>query len=167
MNSVYVRVVSISRKYPITRGIAAYAVIWPTSSLAQQVITGHELDYPRVMRFAVFGACFVAPTLHMWLKVANAMWPTMSIKSAISKVRSTRLWPILAAKYVKDEIILFILVNTLPSSLDIVANVPYFTPFLPLSRVTYYFCQFFQTLTRNYGLAVRNAKQQSSIRQIN
>ncbi|XP_068086134.1 mpv17-like protein [Anabrus simplex] len=85
MNSVYVKVIAFTKKYPVTRGMAAYATIWPISSLTQQAIAGKDLDYYQALRFSLFGACFVAPTLHTWLRVATAMWPDMTVKAAITK----------------------------------------------------------------------------------
>ncbi|KAK7868563.1 hypothetical protein R5R35_009460 [Gryllus longicercus] len=86
MSTVYSKVVLFTRKYPLIRGMASYAVIWPTSNLTQQVILGKEhLDYAQALRFCLFGTLFVAPTLHTWLKIANAMWPDMTIKNAMKK----------------------------------------------------------------------------------
>nr|CAD7604779.1 unnamed protein product [Timema genevievae] len=77
---------AFSKKYPLTRGMAVYAVIWPVSCLCQQVIAGNkQLDYAQAGRFCLFGCFFVAPTLHTWLTLARSMWPAMNIRTAIIK----------------------------------------------------------------------------------
>ncbi|XP_049808051.1 mpv17-like protein [Schistocerca nitens] len=86
MNSFVGKLSTISRKYPLLRGMASYAVIWPASSLCQQTISGKEhYDYMQVLRYGLFGTLFVAPTLHTWMKLAAEMWPSMTVKSAIAK----------------------------------------------------------------------------------
>nr|CAD7394256.1 unnamed protein product [Timema cristinae] len=83
---LFIRAQAFSKKYPLTRGMAVYAVIWPVSCLCQQVIAGNkQLDYMQAGRFCLFGCFFVAPTLHTWLTLARSMWPAMNIKTAIIK----------------------------------------------------------------------------------
>ena len=45
------------------------AVIWPTSSVVQQLINKDKLDLKKSLRFFVFGTFFVAPSLYAWVKV--------------------------------------------------------------------------------------------------
>lgn len=83
---VWAKVSHFSTKYPVVRGMASYAVIWPIGSLLQQHIEGREeYDYWRVARFCLYGSCYVAPTLNLWMKLAVTMWPKQSIPSAFSK----------------------------------------------------------------------------------
>lgn len=85
--SVLQKVKNFTTKYPVTRGMASYAVIWPVGSIIQQTITGvEEYDYARAARFCVFGSCYVAPTLHLWLKIAVRMFPQKTLLSAAAKV---------------------------------------------------------------------------------
>ncbi|CAG2059303.1 unnamed protein product [Timema podura] len=86
MSFFIIRAQAFSKKYPLTRGMAVYAVIWPVSCLCQQVIAGNkQLDYAQAGRFCLFGCFFVAPTLHTWLTLARSMWPAMNIRTAIIK----------------------------------------------------------------------------------
>jgi protein Mpv17 len=75
------------KKYPLLRGVATYAIIWPVSNLCQQTIAGKEkFDFVQALRYSIFGAFYVAPTLHGWLKLSGAMWPQMNMKTALTKV---------------------------------------------------------------------------------
>nr|CAD7604780.1 unnamed protein product [Timema genevievae] len=85
MNSIW-KLTSFSKKYPITRGMAAYAVIWPVSSLCQQAIVGKDkLDWAQASRYGFYGCFVVAPMIHGWIGLANAMWPSTSLKIAVVK----------------------------------------------------------------------------------
>ncbi|PNF35198.1 hypothetical protein B7P43_G07645 [Cryptotermes secundus] len=64
----------------------AYSLTWPISNLCQQAIRGNkEWDFAEALRFCLYGSCFVAPTLHGWLRLAANMWPELNFKSAIAK----------------------------------------------------------------------------------
>ncbi|XP_014598369.1 PREDICTED: mpv17-like protein isoform X2 [Polistes canadensis] len=65
MRIILVKFREVSQKYPIVRGMASYAIIWPSASLFQQKIT--------------------APTLYCWLRCASHFWPKSDFKSAITK----------------------------------------------------------------------------------
>lgn len=67
------------------KGMAVYSVIWPTSSVIQQLINKEDLDWKKSLRFFMFGTFFVAPTLYGWVKLSTAMWPTVSFKTAVQK----------------------------------------------------------------------------------
>lgn len=87
MTTVFARIVKFSITYPVTRGMASYAVIWPTGCLIQQVAFGDdEFDFVRAARFGLFGAFYVAPTLNAWLTVARYLYPKNDLRSAIIKV---------------------------------------------------------------------------------
>ncbi|XP_022185876.1 mpv17-like protein isoform X1 [Nilaparvata lugens] len=86
MRLVLQKVKDVSSKYPVIRGMVSYAVIWPIGSLVQQTIAGvDQYDYARAARFCLFGSCYVAPTLHTWLKVAVQMFPKKTLASAFTK----------------------------------------------------------------------------------
>lgn len=92
MKTNWVKVVAFSKKYPLSRGMLSYALIWPVSSLCQQTIAGKkEYDFKQALRFSLFGAFFVAPTLHTWIRVATNMFPGTTLKSAVTKVYSHTL----------------------------------------------------------------------------
>lgn len=88
---MFSKFVIISQKYPIVRGMISYACIWPMGSIIQQKIAGQDqIDYKRCIRFALFGSCFVAPTLYSWIRISSKIWPTQNFKTAVKKVsRST------------------------------------------------------------------------------
>lgn len=67
------------------KGMAVYAVIWPTSSAIQQVINKDEFSPRKCLNFFLFGSLFVAPTLYGWVKLTTAMWPHMNLKSGLTK----------------------------------------------------------------------------------
>lgn len=79
------RVSTFFRQHPMVKGMAVYSVIWPTSSVVQQLITKEDLDWRKSLRFFLFGTFFVAPTLYGWIKLTSAMWPQMSVKTGIAK----------------------------------------------------------------------------------
>lgn len=87
MTTVFARIVKFSIAYPVTRGMASYAVIWPSGCLLQQMAFGDEkFDFMRAARFGLFGAFYVAPTLNAWLTVARYLYPKNDLRSAIIKV---------------------------------------------------------------------------------
>uniref|UniRef100_A0A034VMM7 PXMP2/4 family protein 4 n=1 Tax=Bactrocera dorsalis TaxID=27457 RepID=A0A034VMM7_BACDO len=76
------------QRYPVTRGMVSYSLIWPTSSLIQQTFEGRrwpDYDWWRALRFSLYGGFFVAPTLYSWIKVSSAMWPRTSLRTAVFK----------------------------------------------------------------------------------
>ncbi|KAK9512907.1 hypothetical protein O3M35_001218 [Rhynocoris fuscipes] len=80
------KIVIFSEKYPLSRGMASYAIIWPIGSLVQQHIEGREqYDFMRVARFMLYGSCYVAPTLNLWLRIARHIWPQNNLSSAMAK----------------------------------------------------------------------------------
>lgn len=85
--SILTKVIEFSVKYPVTRGMASYAVIWPLGSVIQQTMAGvEEYDYAKIARFCLYGSCYVAPTLHTWLRIARHLWPKNDLPSALKKV---------------------------------------------------------------------------------
>lgn len=80
--------VVLSNKHPILRGMIAYAVMWPTSSLIQQTIAGKRLDsydWKQAGRFMVFGTFYVAPILYGWVKFTSRIWPKITLSVSIRK----------------------------------------------------------------------------------
>lgn len=89
MTTIFARIVKFSITYPVTRGMASYAVIWPTGCLIQQMAFGDDkFDFTRAARFGLFGAFYVAPTLNIWLTIARYLYPKNDLRSAIIKVSS-------------------------------------------------------------------------------
>lgn len=73
------------RAHPLLKGMAVYSVIWPTSSIVQQMIAKDKLDWKKTLRFFLFGTFFVAPTLYGWVRLSSHMWPEMTLKNGIVK----------------------------------------------------------------------------------
>lgn len=73
------------RAHPMLKGMAVYAVIWPTSSTIQQVINKEKFDWRKSFRFFLFGTFFVAPTLYGWVRLTTHMWPQMNLKTGLTK----------------------------------------------------------------------------------
>ena len=81
------RLTDFTKEYPLARGMITYSFIWPISNLCQQTIRGNkEWDFAEALRFCLYGSCFVAPTLHGWLRLAVSMWPQQNFRSTLAKV---------------------------------------------------------------------------------
>ncbi|XP_061387249.1 uncharacterized protein LOC133322250 [Musca vetustissima] len=88
MSTFLLKFKAILTKYPVTRGMVSYSLIWPTSSLIQQTFENKEFghfDWWRCLRFSLYGGLFVAPTLYGWIKISSAMWPKTSLRTAVMK----------------------------------------------------------------------------------
>jgi hypothetical protein len=80
------KLIDFTKEYPLTRGMIIYSFIWPISNLCQQTIRGNkEWDFAEALRFCLYGSCFVAQTLHGWLRLAVSMWPQQNFRSTIAK----------------------------------------------------------------------------------
>lgn len=79
---------TILTKYPITRGMLSYSIIWPSGCLLQQLWFNDEdhINWNKCFRFLIYGGFFVAPTLYTWVRLSSAMFPNPGIKSALAKV---------------------------------------------------------------------------------
>uniref|UniRef100_A0A182W7Z3 Mpv17-like protein n=1 Tax=Anopheles minimus TaxID=112268 RepID=A0A182W7Z3_9DIPT len=74
--------------HPLARGIATYSVLWPTANLVQQSLEGRRygsFDYGQCVRYGMYGALYVAPTIYGWVKISTIMWPNMNLKTAVFK----------------------------------------------------------------------------------
>uniref|UniRef100_A0A1B6DES8 Uncharacterized protein n=1 Tax=Clastoptera arizonana TaxID=38151 RepID=A0A1B6DES8_9HEMI len=88
MSGVLTKCMAISSKYPIIRGMVSYGISWPLGSLIQQSLSDDkELDFVKAAKFGLYGSCFVAPTFYTWLTVAGAMFPLVTLRSALAKVK--------------------------------------------------------------------------------
>lgn len=73
------------RAHPLLKGMAVYSVIWPSSSIVQQIIAKEQIDLKRSFRFCLFGTFFIAPTLYGWIRLSSNMWAEMTLKNGIAK----------------------------------------------------------------------------------
>ncbi|KAK4299545.1 hypothetical protein Pmani_028175 [Petrolisthes manimaculis] len=74
-------------RYPVTRGMATYLVLWPTGNLVQQAMDGtrEEWDFQEAGRYGLYGAFITAPLLHTWLKVLTRLIPGSAFTQALAK----------------------------------------------------------------------------------
>ncbi|XP_017006638.2 mpv17-like protein [Drosophila takahashii] len=82
------------RLHPMAKGALTYAVMWPAGSLIQQALEGRKLsdyDWARALRFSLFGALYVAPTLYGWVRLTSAMWPQTNLRTGIVKAITEQL----------------------------------------------------------------------------
>uniref|UniRef100_A0A1B0DNN7 Uncharacterized protein n=1 Tax=Phlebotomus papatasi TaxID=29031 RepID=A0A1B0DNN7_PHLPP len=84
MSTMY-RVIS---KYKIVRGMVSYSFLWPAGSLIQQTIEGKNFsnyDWVKCIRMGIFGTFIIGPSLYIWMRFANTMWPRRDLKSSLCK----------------------------------------------------------------------------------
>lgn len=58
-------------KYPVTRGMLSYSIIWPVGNLIQQILGGANLDtidWKKCLRFSIYGGLITAPSLYGWIR---------------------------------------------------------------------------------------------------
>ncbi|XP_070500097.1 mpv17-like protein [Chironomus tepperi] len=73
------------RARPLLKGMAIYSIIWPASSIAQQLLAKEQIDFKRSFRFFLFGTFLVAPSLHGWIRLTSQMWPQTTLRTGIAK----------------------------------------------------------------------------------
>ncbi|XP_077287984.1 mpv17-like protein [Arctopsyche grandis] len=82
------KIVAFSNRHPVCRGMVSYGAIWPTSCLIQQTINGKRwdtYDWGQCGRFALYGSCFTAPTLYLWVRLLTKVYPKTTFKAAVIK----------------------------------------------------------------------------------
>lgn len=82
------KALAILTKYPVTRGMLSYSIIWPSGCFLQQLWFNDDdhVSLKRCLRFLIYGGFFVAPTLYAWVRLSSVMFPDPGIKSALAKV---------------------------------------------------------------------------------
>jgi len=78
----------------LVRGVAIYSVTWPVRSIIQQSLDpsgNKEIDLQRAGKFSMYGGLYVAPTLYTWMRFASHVWPSTTITSHITKVRTVSI----------------------------------------------------------------------------
>ncbi|KAL7027044.1 hypothetical protein ACKWTF_005277 [Chironomus riparius] len=92
----------VFRKHPVTRGMAAYLVVWPTGNIIQQTLCKNRednYDWMKVLRFGLYGCFITAPSLYAWVKLATFMYPGNNLRLAMYKVRyGTQLHHIISSE---------------------------------------------------------------------
>ncbi|XP_037947500.1 mpv17-like protein [Teleopsis dalmanni] len=81
--------INFTHKYKIVRGMISYGLLWPCGCLIEQTIiekrTFRNYDWKKCLRFSLFGALFMGPTIYVWIRLASVMWPRTDIKSSLCK----------------------------------------------------------------------------------
>lgn len=77
----------VIEKYPVTRGMVTYAILWPSGNLLQQVLdeSRTNLDFLEAFRYGIYGSCITAPLLYKWIKALSSLLPGTTLKHAIAK----------------------------------------------------------------------------------
>ncbi|XP_042870891.1 protein SYM1-like [Penaeus japonicus] len=77
----------IVEKYPVTRGILTYSVLFPASNTTQQLMDPKREKYNgwETLRFGIFGALILAPSLYCWVRLANVIVKGSTLKHAVIK----------------------------------------------------------------------------------
>lgn len=86
---VFSKFLAFTRRHPIVRGMISYATIWPTSCIIQQTMAGKRWDnyeWMQALRFSLYGGLFTAPTLYAWVRISTLIWPTVTLRTSITKV---------------------------------------------------------------------------------
>lgn len=87
MSRMVVTLKTIVSKYPVTRGMATFSVLLPASNTTQQLLDPHrkKYDFRETLRFSVFGAFILAPSLYCWVRLANVIVKAETLKGAVLK----------------------------------------------------------------------------------
>lgn len=87
----------IIEKYPVTRGILTYSVLFPASNTTQQLMDRkkEKLNGWETLRFGIFGALILAPSLYCWVRLANVIVKGSTLKHAVIKVKIYKLYSII------------------------------------------------------------------------
>ncbi|KAF2353441.1 Mpv17/PMP22 [Trinorchestia longiramus] len=77
----------VLRRYPVTRGMVTYSLLWPASNIFQQTLDPNRERYDplQCLRFLVTGTFITAPTVYVWVKIASKLVKGNSFKHALLK----------------------------------------------------------------------------------
>lgn len=82
----------IFNKYPISRGMVAYSILWPVSNLCQQKMSGkRKLDFVEAARYAILGGLWMSPAVYTYVRIFSTIWPGDTLRALIPKVSRVRL----------------------------------------------------------------------------
>ncbi|XP_037026586.1 mpv17-like protein [Bradysia coprophila] len=83
------RLIAFTNEHKILRGMASYAILWPVGNLIQQTVVEKKnfntYDWKKCLRFSIYGAFIMGPTMFLWMRFTATIWPGRSFKSSISK----------------------------------------------------------------------------------
>ncbi|XP_067643724.1 uncharacterized protein plh isoform X2 [Eurosta solidaginis] len=83
------QLIEFTSRYKVVRGMLSYGTLWPCGCLIEQTIiekrTYHDYDWMKCLRFSLFGALFMGPTIYVWIRLAGIMWPRTDIRSSLCK----------------------------------------------------------------------------------
>ncbi|CAO1417701.1 unnamed protein product [Diamesa hyperborea] len=80
--------IKIFKRYPVTRGMLSYSIVWPLGNVVQQKINGESwetIDWVKVVRFGMYGTLVTAPLLYSWVRLTTHMYPNSGLRIAMAK----------------------------------------------------------------------------------
>ncbi|KAG0712068.1 PXMP2/4 family protein 4 [Chionoecetes opilio] len=77
----------VADRYPVTRGMVTYAILWPSGNLLQQTLDKSRdwWDLREAARYGLYGSLITAPLLHHWLQLLTRLLPGASLSQAVAK----------------------------------------------------------------------------------
>ncbi|XP_008472286.1 mpv17-like protein [Diaphorina citri] len=88
LNNFFKKCVHSIKTKPLQRGMAMYAVTYPTGSFIQQLLNKEQekIDYRRIGKFTLFGSLVIAPGVNLWVNFVNRVFVGNSILHILGKV---------------------------------------------------------------------------------
>jgi len=81
----------VLNKYPITKGMIVYATLMPSADLCRQIGCAAQndeklsVDFPRLLRYSIYGSLWVAPTMFYWVRFSSRLIPGVTFRVAAFK----------------------------------------------------------------------------------
>ncbi|XP_031619863.1 protein sym1 isoform X2 [Contarinia nasturtii] len=86
---MFKKVTHVFNEYKILRGMLSYAVLWPVGSLMEQTLVEKRnwqtYDWKKCLRFSLYGTLIMGPTMYVWVRTANVIWPRSGFRYSLSK----------------------------------------------------------------------------------
>ena len=75
----------VLNKYPVTRGMATYAILWPASNFVHQNMDKslEKFNYVESFRFFTLGSLITAPTVYVWVKTVSKIVKGTKFRHAV------------------------------------------------------------------------------------
>lgn len=77
----------VADRYPVTRGMITYTLLWPSGNLLQQALDDSRewWDLREAARYGLYGGLVTAPLLYHWLQLLARLVPGASFSQALAK----------------------------------------------------------------------------------
>ncbi|XP_077865948.1 mpv17-like protein [Saccoglossus kowalevskii] len=73
-------------KSHLLRNALFVGTTYAVSEFTQQTIIADSYDFPRIIRFGIWGGCFNGPFNYRWYKFLDAILPGAAVKTVVTKV---------------------------------------------------------------------------------